>query len=242
MTLGQSIKSLRQRKGLSQPDLAEKAGIEQSYLSKLENDKSIPSSELLSQVLNALETTPQAFLALLDWQTERRKIEQISLLAQEFQGVAQRDLEKRRNILQIAIVAIVLAVGSFYTGYAKQLFGERVFLYVSDGVVFEHEPDDIFDRWHQWIPRDAENHNKLMEQKKNEMKLREVQASAMHHEYLGPQFTKQVDTGRRVFRMQKEMQVARPINAWLQTLGVMLFTAGILGLWFEHRMRKWRDQ
>ncbi|MBM7071474.1 helix-turn-helix transcriptional regulator [Shewanella sp. 202IG2-18] len=44
MTFGQIIKSFRTEKGLSQPEFAEQVGIEQSYLSKLENDKSLPSN------------------------------------------------------------------------------------------------------------------------------------------------------------------------------------------------------
>ena len=40
MTLGQYIKQLRTDMELSQPQLAERMQVEQSYLSKLENDKS----------------------------------------------------------------------------------------------------------------------------------------------------------------------------------------------------------
>jgi transcriptional regulator with XRE-family HTH domain len=36
MTLGEQLKKLRNEKALSQPDLADLTGIEQSYLSKLE--------------------------------------------------------------------------------------------------------------------------------------------------------------------------------------------------------------
>jgi transcriptional regulator with XRE-family HTH domain len=43
MTLG---KKLCARHNLSQPELAEKIGSEQSYLSKLENDKYVPSNEI----------------------------------------------------------------------------------------------------------------------------------------------------------------------------------------------------
>ncbi|WP_229381076.1 helix-turn-helix domain-containing protein [Shewanella psychropiezotolerans] len=44
MTLGQQLKQFRIDRGFSQPELAELAGIEQSYLSKLENDKSVLSN------------------------------------------------------------------------------------------------------------------------------------------------------------------------------------------------------
>ena len=54
MTLGEYIKDARAQMQLSQPQLAEQIGIKQSYLSKLENDKSLPSNEVFRRLLNAL--------------------------------------------------------------------------------------------------------------------------------------------------------------------------------------------
>ncbi len=51
MNIGERIKQLRIDKNLTQPQLAELANIEQSYLSKLENDKYIPSREILCSLL-----------------------------------------------------------------------------------------------------------------------------------------------------------------------------------------------
>ena len=50
MQFGEKLKQLRQERNLTQPDLADKLGIEQSWLSKLENDKCHPSSELLGKL------------------------------------------------------------------------------------------------------------------------------------------------------------------------------------------------
>jgi len=44
MNFGERIKQLRTERNMTQPQLAEAIGIEQSYLSKLENDKSVPST------------------------------------------------------------------------------------------------------------------------------------------------------------------------------------------------------
>lgn len=55
MTLGQQIKTLRVEKNLSQPELANAIGIEQSYLSKLENDKSTPSNDIFRKLLVGLD-------------------------------------------------------------------------------------------------------------------------------------------------------------------------------------------
>ena len=61
-TLGIRFKSLRSNKGLSQPELAEAVGIEQSYLSKLENDKSFPSDEIFLALLETMKVDLNEFL------------------------------------------------------------------------------------------------------------------------------------------------------------------------------------
>ncbi|MGH8373133.1 MAG: helix-turn-helix domain-containing protein [Gammaproteobacteria bacterium] len=60
MSFQDNLRTLRLTRGFTQPALAEKADIEQSYLSKLENGRSKPSEDVLARLANALETTPEA--------------------------------------------------------------------------------------------------------------------------------------------------------------------------------------
>jgi transcriptional regulator with XRE-family HTH domain len=53
MTLGTKLIRLRTEHNLSQPELSQKMGIEPSYLSTLENDKSVPSNEIFNNILQA---------------------------------------------------------------------------------------------------------------------------------------------------------------------------------------------
>lgn len=55
MPFHENLRTLRLARGLTQPALAEKAGIEQSYLSKLENGRSKPSEDVLGRLAQALE-------------------------------------------------------------------------------------------------------------------------------------------------------------------------------------------
>lgn len=56
--VGQRIANLRQIKGLSLPDLAERAGISKGYLSQLENEaEPNPSIGILARIADALDTT-----------------------------------------------------------------------------------------------------------------------------------------------------------------------------------------
>ena len=59
MSFHENLRTLRLARGLTQPLLAEKAGIEQSYLSKLENGRSKPSDEVLARIAQALEVKPE---------------------------------------------------------------------------------------------------------------------------------------------------------------------------------------
>ncbi|NQY36087.1 MAG: helix-turn-helix transcriptional regulator [Alteromonadaceae bacterium] len=58
MIFGEQFKKYRSDLGLSQPQLSELTGIEQSYLSKLENDKSVPSNEIFRNLLSAYNIYP----------------------------------------------------------------------------------------------------------------------------------------------------------------------------------------
>ncbi len=63
MAFHDNLRTLRLARGLTQPALAEKADIEQSYLSKLENGRSRPSDEVLTRLAQALETAPETLLS-----------------------------------------------------------------------------------------------------------------------------------------------------------------------------------
>ena len=56
MNFGDRIRQLRIDKNLTQPELAAAMGIEQSYLSKLENGKSLPSNDMLQRILDVFGT------------------------------------------------------------------------------------------------------------------------------------------------------------------------------------------
>ena len=59
MPFHENLRTLRLARALTQPMLAEKAGIEQSYLSKLENGRSRPSEDVLARIAQALEVKPE---------------------------------------------------------------------------------------------------------------------------------------------------------------------------------------
>jgi transcriptional regulator with XRE-family HTH domain len=54
--LGEELRRAREKAGLSQEEVAHRAGIDRSYLSQLENDRKSPTVDLLLRVCGALGT------------------------------------------------------------------------------------------------------------------------------------------------------------------------------------------
>src|SRR4051794_7641666 len=70
MTFGQRIRTLRRAKTLSQRDLAERVGLNFTYLSKIENGKldfaGYPSEETILKLAEALEADPDELLLMAE--------------------------------------------------------------------------------------------------------------------------------------------------------------------------------
>lgn len=238
-TLGEQFKKIRAEKGLSQPELAELAGIEQSYLSKLENDKSLPSSEVLRKLLNAFKLTLAELIAPLDKSYIKSNLLAINDIDQLYQQVSTKQLNQQRNMLYLASSLIVIAVTLFYIGYAKQVFNEILYEYRSDGVVLAGEPSDVFWKWRELIDiKDRNEKDEKMRQLKVVMAQRSDVLVKLIPENKGYYFEEGVEGGIRLFTKSKhDLPIVEPraINAWLQVLGVLLFVSGVMGFILERR-------
>jgi len=238
MTLGEQFKKIRAEKGLSQPELAELANIEQSYLSKLENDKSLPSSEVLRKLLKAFKVTLVELIAPLEKTYIKSNLLVISDIEQLYQQASTRQLNQQRNILYAASALIVIAVTLFYIGYSKQVFNETLYEYRSDGVVLAGEPSNIFADWSSLIDSsDPKKHRIEMRKKKVLMTQRRDMLVHLSRENKGGFFEMSVKGGSRLFERVEHMTVQEPraINAWLQVLGVLFFVSAIMGFVLERK-------
>ena len=98
MNFGARLKQIRTDRELTQPQFAELIGIEQSYLSKLENDKSQPSAEMFGNIIKALGMAPEAFLADLDPATQA-SLRHIPQVIQFRDGVKTRRVHDARRYI-----------------------------------------------------------------------------------------------------------------------------------------------
>ncbi|TWX58474.1 helix-turn-helix domain-containing protein [Colwellia hornerae] len=237
MTLGEQLKKLRNEKALSQPDLADLTGIEQSYLSKLENDKSMPSNDIFRKLLTAYGLSLADFIALFDRRYAETQLKQIPDIEHWLKQQQQSQMLNQRRYLYICSTLIVLALTLFYVGQSKILFPEVQFGYYSQGVVLAGEPKDIFDDWDKMIPREDVN-NQLYYKKKMEMTQRKDEKFILSEKFLGKNYVVTLPKGLRLYRADSEKMIAQPINAWLCIAGVFFFVMGIMGFILERRVYK----
>lgn len=236
MNLGELIKHYRQTLSLSQPELAVQAGIEQSYLSKIENNKSIPSNEILRKLLSALGISLDVLLNKLS----SSSVEQLSSLPDVEQWLAQSSktqFNQRRNYLICSSAIVCLAVTLFFTGYSKLIYSERLYIYKSDGVVLPGEVKNIFSEW-RWLIASGPNKAAEREAKDMEMRKRRDEQTLRFDTWQGDAIVKEIGNGKRYYFQYKQIMEPRPINAWLQVFAVLLLSIGVMGFYLERKLFK----
>jgi transcriptional regulator with XRE-family HTH domain len=66
LTFGQALRQLRQKAGVTQRDLANRIGVDFSYISKLENDRMPPpAADTIVTICRELKESPEQLLALV---------------------------------------------------------------------------------------------------------------------------------------------------------------------------------
>jgi transcriptional regulator with XRE-family HTH domain len=85
-----AIRSLRQRAGLSQRQLAQRMGVPRTYVSKIENDKALPTLGSLERLAEALGVTVPELLRC----SERRSQHAEDLMSDPFLALLMPDLLK----------------------------------------------------------------------------------------------------------------------------------------------------
>jgi transcriptional regulator with XRE-family HTH domain len=66
-----NLRQLRHAKGISQEDLAYRAGVNRAYMSKLEKEASYPGLEIIAKLATALEVEPAELLRVPPGMPER---------------------------------------------------------------------------------------------------------------------------------------------------------------------------
>ena len=246
MNFGEKLKQIRTDKNMTQPQLAEAIGIEQSYLSKLENDKSVPSAEMFQSIIKALGMDARDFLKDIDRKVLNGALKQIPEVA---------------NFINVGVVTRVHNARMWLIGSAAACcFGFALMLAANDGIVFpnnqykyesqcvilNNESEDIFKQYRtiQEMRRDA----KIITPEEFLKSLSDFEASRVRlatietWENKGTVYFQPVDNGRRKFELVNTRNIRSTGNKFLQYLGALFLFGGVAGFFIEWRLRRLQAQ
>ncbi len=241
MNIGEKIKHLRTEKNLTQPQLAEQIGIEQSYLSKLENDKSTPSAEVFGAMLKAFGLDVPSFLNGLDRQVIERQLKTIPEVAAHLNTNINHKIHRAKTWLYSSAVAGVLGASLVVAGHWGLVFANKQFFYRSWGVVLPGEPEDIGDTYRTLLQLKEEtkeiSHEEMvglyLQFKLTRPRPEELTTS----QYKGESFRLALENGYRPFRLERSIDLQPPQNRYLILTGALLFFSGLFGFFTEARLR-----
>ena len=230
MKFGEYIRRRRTELGWTQPDAAAKAGIEQSYLSKLEAGKSIPSEEVYRRLIEAFSIDPEAMVADLDTE-ELDRLREIEAVRAH---LLQRDRNTRaftRRWLYGGLAA--LAAGGALLGLAQIDRGGPAthYTYQSYGVVLPGESLDVFAGVEDEPARTAPDYADRIA-RRDALIARVDEQTISIPDMRGPAYTQIVPEGRRMWHLVGANAVNVPARfGWALVPGFALIVGG-LGCFF----------
>jgi transcriptional regulator with XRE-family HTH domain len=243
VNFGEKVKQLRAERNLTQPQLAQAIGIEQSYLSKLENDKSVPSADIFQAILRAFSIDVATFLDGVDDKIVHRDLRQVPEVAQHLNVQVNRKVHSIKAWLLSSAVALVLGLTLAVAGYRGLLLPNVQYNYGSEGVLLAGEPTNFFEvqlgQLHGQHAGGVISAEELAV-KIDEFRRRTQQVVQLLDAYRGEAFIEPVSGGQRFYRLIKVSEYERTGNRWLMFLGALLTFGGLVGFVVEQRLRSVR--
>lgn len=242
MNFGEKLKQIRMERNLTQPQFADTLGIEQSYLSKLENDKSQPSADMFATIIKALGLVPGDFLASIDRHVLQSSLLHIPEVSQFLGGVATRRVHDARKYLYGAAAGCALGFAMMLAANDGIFFPNNQYKYISQGVILKGESDNVFSQF-QEILNFKMLANTITIQERSAL-LADFTANRAKVQTLeswddrGSVFFEDVENGRRKFELAGTRSVRPMPNRILQYLGALLIFCSVLVMVVEWRMRK----
>ena len=231
MNVGEKLQQLRKNRNLTQPELAHAIGIEQSYLSKLENGKYVPSGEIFDRILEVFGLNVGEFVDDLD-HGSRLQLRQIPIVANYYERQKQRIIGDRRQWLFACSALFAIGTGLLYTGTVQLFVPSTVYQYRSSGVVLDGEPKEVF--------RDARNIGPFAAEARNFLKNRTNEDFLSTRSYRGSVFNIPVEGGSRTYYLDHEARVDSWINKAIAALGLAFAALGLTGLVLEKKLSRYQ--
>jgi transcriptional regulator with XRE-family HTH domain len=209
MKFGDHLKDRRTELGWTQPEAAAKAGIEQSYLSKLETGKSFPSEDVYQRLVEAFSLDTEAMVAAL-YPAELDRLREIQAVRKHLLEREHNTRSTTRRWLYAGLAGLV--AGGALVGLAQSDRGGAAthYTYQSYGVLRPGESDEVLEE----DPARADEQT--------------ISIPGMR----GPVYTETVPEGRRMWHLVGANAVNVPARfGWALVPGFALIIGG-LGCFF----------
>ncbi len=145
MKFGDYLRKKREGVGLTQPEAASLAEIEQSYLSKLETGKSYPSEDVFVRLVEAYGIDVQSMTASVE-SSELQKLKEVSAVRSAILITEAQERKFLRGWLLAALIFFSAGGATAMMGTMLEIPQPMEYTYVSYGVIEEGESMDIFSR------------------------------------------------------------------------------------------------
>ncbi len=246
MNFGEKLRQLRTDKGLTQPQFAQLAGIEQSYLSKLENDKSVPSADMFSTILAALQVDAAVFLQDVDDDVLTTTLRHIPAVTQFINGAVVAQVQDTKRWLFGSAAAWVVGFAMMLAANDGIFFPNKLYTYSSPGVIRPGEAENVFTSYREVLA------NQLLAKliTVEEMAKQSAEFVATRNRPLtvewpdsrGTVYYEPVENGRRRFELVTTRVIESTGNRILQYLGAIVLLSGFVGLFIEWRLRRLKNK
>lgn len=234
MHFGDKLRQLRKQKDWTQPQLAEAIGIEQSYLSKLENGKSIPSADIFQLILKVFDIKIEEMLEGIEASVLHRQLRQLPEVANFISSIEYSNIKHKKSWLIGSAVLSTLGIVFIISSYFGLIFSGTYYNYASNGVVLEGEPKEIFSQYAKFYPIES------LPQKTAELTQRRNEKYLLSSTYRGNTFNIPVKGGSRTYKLYGggPQQHFRIENRYLTVAGILFLTAGIFGFLLEKKLSR----
>jgi len=227
MKFGDYLRRQREDRGWTQPDAANKVGIEQSYLSKLETGKSYPSDDVFGRLIQAYAIDVKALVRDLDpgEADALRDIESLRVTRLTLHRTARR---LSRGWMLAGLACLLIGGGSTGAALTASDSSHEEYIYLSRGVIAPGEPFDVFDRVDVPLGGTPE---RVAEMRAQQIALQDRidDEVRIQRTLQGEGYFETVEGGRRYFRaLDSETVIERSPLRWFWVPGLM-FLFGALG-------------
>lgn len=230
MQFGEYIRRRRLELGWTQPDAAARAGIEQSYLSKLEGGKAIPSAEVYRRLVDAFGLATEDMVGVLS-PAELDRLRPVEPLQAVRRSGARRARAISHRWLLAGLASLVLGGGLVSLAEIGGGDPVRQFTYQSTGVIRPGESLDVFAALDDEPDPEAADHAGRISRR--DALIRRVDDQTRSLAVLkGPAFIESAPGGKRIWRLVGSSEVAAPARyRWAAVPGWALLL-GALGCFF----------